>query len=172
MDDPQQLSANAALASALVALFALALSIIGLVQSKSASKDAQVAREKASNAQWKMSEHLEAIAASLTGGMAPSASMGGQLTARLVRRERGERLVIANVGTHPLRIGDVAVDPPNVLVGDMLQELQGSELLPGEDQTVPAVLTFGTRLPLRVTLRWTDLDGQPHEREQLVNLSD
>lgn len=54
--------AAAAIVSVVVALAALVVSIVGLVRSNTASKDAQAARENATSAQWKMSEHLEAIA--------------------------------------------------------------------------------------------------------------
>ncbi|WP_030159198.1 hypothetical protein [Glycomyces sp. NRRL B-16210] len=175
MKDPQYLAAVAAILTALIALFALGLSIIGVVQSKSASKDAQAAREKASDAQWKMTEHLETIAVSLRESSisgAAAGSLGGQLTARLVRRGRGESLVVANVGTQPVRVEDIAViDQPNILIASQVEPLRGSELLPGEDHSVLAALSLGTRLPLKVALKWSDFDGQQHEREQLVNFS-
>jgi len=176
MNDPQVLAAVASLLSALVALFALGLSILGLIQSKSASKDAQAAREQASNAQWKMSEHLEAIAKSLRNGASlstPSESLPGQLTARLVRRGRGERLVVANVGTQPVRIEGIdVIDQPNVLIRTQVDPLIGSDLLPGEDHSVLAAPSLGTRLPLKVLLEWSDPDGHLQQREQLVNFSD
>lgn len=178
MDDPQNLAAAAALISAGIALLALILGIIGLIQSKSASKDAeaasreaQAARESSSDAQWKMTEHLGAIAVSMRDGASTSEKAAGQLTSRLVQRGRSHRLVVANVGTAPVRIEDISVGQDDVLIGDMVESLRGSELLPGEDHSILAAITFGTNMPLNVTLRWTDPDGQSHEREQTVNFS-
>lgn len=63
MDDPDAVMAAAAVVSALFAGLAVVLSVIGMVRSTRASRDAQAAREDATSAQWKMSEHLETIAA-------------------------------------------------------------------------------------------------------------
>jgi len=163
--------------SAAMAVLATGLSIVGLMRSVSASKDAQAAREKASTAQWKMSEHLEAIAEAqaqaariAAQGGAPPTRDHGRLSARLVRQGRGERLVVANVGTMAVTVDGVEVQP-NVLLGDQVDEIVGAELDPGEDLTLLAALTMGTRLPLSVTMRWRDSQGATHERVQTVTLS-
>jgi hypothetical protein len=62
MSDPDVIVAVSALASAIVALGALVVSISSVIRSTKAGKDAQAAREAASTAQWKMSEHLQVIA--------------------------------------------------------------------------------------------------------------
>lgn len=172
MDDPETVMAVAAIVSAVFALAALIVSIVGLVRSVSASKDAQNAREKATGAQWKMSEHLEAIAEAqaraLERGGQPAGGVGGKLSARLVSVGRGDRLIIANVGTQALTVEDIGLDHPNVLVHGATESVIGAELEPGEDLSMIAGLTLGTKLPLTVTLRWRDSGGETHERVQRV----
>lgn len=172
------LNAAATIASAIIALAALSVSIIGLVRSNSASKDAQAARENATSAQWKMSEHLQAIAEA-QAETARSAThpkstgvgqVGGRLSARLVYGGRSHRLTIANVGTQTLTVEGIEVDPDDVLVGQGKAEIVGAELDPGEDFSLLAALTLGTKLPLTVTTRWRDASGAHHERVQKVTI--
>ncbi|MDN3243188.1 hypothetical protein [Glycomyces tritici] len=171
----QQLSDNAALLSALIALLALVISLIGLMQSRSASKDSKTARDKASDAQWKMSEHLEAIAGSLRIPERSSGSpvpMTGLLTGRLVERSGIGMLVVANIGPQTVRVEGIAADQPYILRRDQIEILIGSELLPGEHCTIPANLGFGTSLPARVTFKWIGPDGELRERIQALSISE
>lgn len=177
MGDPEVVMAAGAVVSAVIALGALVLSIIGLVRSNSAAKDAQTAREDATSAQWKMSEHLETIAeaqaqaalATAHGGSV-SGRAAGRLSARLASAGRGERLIVANVGTQALTIESIDVDE-DVLTAGQIEEVLGAELEPGEDVSLVVGISFGTRLPLTVTLGWRDHDGQARERVQKVTLA-
>lgn len=38
------------------------------------------------------------------------------------------------------------------------------------DWSLLAAITMGTEIPINVTLRWRDSDGEPHERTQMVTL--
>lgn len=180
MKDPQVLAAVAASVSALTAVAALVLSIIGLVRSNSASKDAVGAKENAASAQWKMNEYLQTIAEAqaeaakqLARGGTPSNHRPGKLSARLVRSGlgRGHRLIVANVGTEPLMIDGIDVQSADILAHGATADFVGAELEPGEDVSIPAALDFETRLPLDVTLRWRGSSGEPHQRTQRVPLS-
>jgi hypothetical protein len=171
VDDPQEVMAAAAVVSAAIALVALGISIVGLVRSKSASKDAQAARENSLSAQWKMTEHLEVIAeaqarAATTGQ--PVSRSGGRLSARLINTGRSSRLIVANVGTESLTVRGVETDSNFVL--DDLADIVGAELDPGEELSLIAAITMGTKLPAAVTMRWADSLGE-HERTQMVTLS-
>lgn len=176
MDDPEVVMAAAALASALFAALAVVLSVIGMVRSTRASQDAQAAREDATSAQWKMSEHLEAIAAAqaeaakaMAAGRPTTGPRGGRLSARLAKRGRGERITVANVGAEPATIVDILVDQPSILVSDQVEGARGAELDPGEEFHLVVALTLGTRFPIEVTLRWQDSNGVT-ERVQRLSL--
>jgi hypothetical protein len=178
MNNPEVVMAVAAVISALLALGALGVSIVGLVRSVSASKDAQTAREKATSAQWKMSEHLEAIAEAqaeavqaVARGRTTVDRVAGKLSARLMGRGRGQSFIVANVGTGPLTIEGIELDQPDVLVHDALAGVLGAELEPGEDLSMIAGLSLANRLPITVTLRWRDHDGEIRERVQKVSMS-
>ena len=178
MNDTEIVMAGATVASAAVALTALIVSIVGMVRSNSASRDAQAARENATSAQWKMSEHLQAIAeaqaiaaqAAAAEGRSTVGSRSGRLSARLVDRGRSQRLVVANVGTRALTIEGIYVDQ-DILVGGVADDVAGASLEPGEDVALIAALTLGTRFPVSVTMRWRDDNGEQHERTQRVTLS-
>jgi hypothetical protein len=176
--DPQAVMAAGTVASAVFAALALVLSIVGLVRSARASMEATAARQDATAAQWKMSEHLEAIAAATAeaaqaaarGESAPSAVMrGGRLSARLWRSGRSERLSIANTGAESVTVLEVDLDDPSILVGGAREALQGAELDPGEQLDVVAALSMATRLPINVRLLWRDASGE-HAREQRLTL--
>ena len=92
----------------------------------------------------------------------------GRLSARLEPRGRGHRLIVANVGTASVTVEGVEVEPSNTVLGT--EDLAGAELEPGEDYSLPAAITFGTKLPLAVALRWQDSSGESEERTQTVPL--
>lgn len=166
--------AAAAVVSAGIAGLAIVLSIIGLVSSAKASTKAQDARNDATNAQWKMSEHLEAIAAAqadaarAAGGSTPI-GVGGKLSARLVPSGRHSyKLVVANVGTQALIIEAIEAGQEDILIG--ANDVIEAQLEPGEEVSLLAAITMGTEIPINVTLRWRDSDGESHERLQKVTL--
>ena len=179
--DTSEWAAVAAVVSATMALGSLVVSIWSVVRSTNAVNDAQVAREMATTAQWKMTEHLQVIAeAQATMAQALSAkgsgtyvagspiSQGGRLSARLVHRGRSDRIVVANVGVEEVEVLSVEVDPDVLVEGDA--SVEGVSLEPGEDFTLIAALTFGDALPLNVTMRWRDSEGE-RERTQKVTYS-
>ena len=175
MDDPEVVMAAAALASALFAALAIVLSVIGMVRSTRASRDAQAAREDATSAQWKMSEHLETIAAAqaeaakaMAAGQPTTGPRGGRLSARLAKRGRGERITVANVGAEPVTILDIVVDQPSILVSDQLEGARDAQLDPGEEFHLAVALTLGTRFPIEVTLRWQDSNGVTERVQRLT----
>lgn len=85
-------------------------------------------------------------------------------------RGRSERLIIANVGMQVVTIEVIALDQ-DVLIGDQVEEMRGAELEPGEEVSLLVGLTLVTKLPLTITLRWRDHDGEAKERIQKVTLS-
>lgn len=173
---------GSAVASSVIALGALVVSIVGAVRSTKAAKDAQAARELASSAQWKMSEHLQAIAEAQAKlvqvartqsggeqmGLLVAPKGGGRLSARLSKVGRSERLVVANVGTEEVEVLGVDVDPDVSVSG--APSIEGVSLDPGEDFAQLVAITMGTRLPLAVTMRWRDSSGE-QERTQKVTFS-
>lgn len=179
MDLTDWLQASSAIASAVFALGAVVVSIWSVIRSTNASKDSQAARELASTAQWKMTEHLQVIAeaqaavARNLGSTAPTSQsigprQGGRLSARLVKIGRSERVLIANVGVEPVEV--LAVDlPPDIAVSGA-PSIEGVELDPGEDFGILVAITMGTVLPITVTMRWRDTTGE-RERTQKVTLS-
>lgn len=173
------LQASSAVATAIIALGALLVSIWSVVRSTKASKDSQAARELASTAQWKMTEHLQVIAeaqatlaknlgtSTLAGG-SPTPTQGGRLSARLVKSGRSERLVVANVGVETVEVVSVEI-PPDIAVGGA-PSIEGVELDPGEDFAIVVGITMGTSLPVTVTMRWRDSRGE-QKRTQKVTFS-
>ena len=177
MDLSDWLQASSAIASAIFALGALVVSIWSVVRSTKASKDAQGARELASSAQWKMTEHLQVIAEaqatvaknlkSGTPGGAAVQTQGGRLSARLTKVGRSERLAVANVGVEALEVVSVDV-PPDIAVSGA-PSIDDVELDPGEDFGIVVAITMGTSLPITVTMRWRDSRGE-QERTQKLSL--
>lgn len=173
------LLASSAVASALFALGALIVSIWSAIRSTKAAKDSQTAREMASTAQWKMTEHLQVIAESQaklaqsleSGGSVANVgrtAQGGRLSARLVKTGRSERVLIANVGVEPVEVISVDI-PPDIEVSGA-PSIEGVDLDPGEDFGIVVAITMGTRLPITVLMKWRDSLGE-HERNQMVTLS-
>ena len=179
MDLKDWLLASSAVASALFALGALAVSIWSVVRSTKAGKGAQAARELAGTTQWKMTDHLQVIAESqaklahnlgtdASAGQAALTSRGGRLSARLVRMVRSDRLLIANVGVKPVEV--ISVDVPAEIAVNGAPSIEGVELDPGEDFGIVVDISMGTSLPVTVTMRWRDSGGE-HELTQEVTLS-
>lgn len=169
------------MASAVIALGALVVSIWSAIRSTKAGKDAQTARETASTAQWKMSEHLQAIAEAqakvaeaavsptMPGGSASSPTkQGGRLSARLTKMGNSARITVANVGVEEVEVLSVDVAPDVSAHGG--PSIEGVSLDPGEDFSLMAEITLDTSLPLTVRMRWRDSGGE-QEREQKVTFS-
>ena len=178
MNTNDWLVAASAIASAVIALGALIVSIWSAVRSTKAAKDSQSARELASTAQWKMTEHLQVIAeaqatvAKNLQGATPAKgsatqTQGGRLSARLIKVGRSERLVVANVGVESLEVLSVEV-PPDIAVSGA-PSIDGVDLDPGEDFGIVVAITMGTTLPVLVTMRWRDSRGE-QERTQKLSL--
>ena len=176
--DPQAVMAAGTVVTALFSALALVVSIVGLVRSARASSEATAARQDANAAQWKMSEHLEAIAAATADavqatargdGTTSAVMRGGRLSARLWRAGRSERLSVANTGAESVTVMDVELEDPSILVGGALESLQGAELDPGDQLDAVVALSMATKLPMNVRLRWRDASGE-HNRDQRLTL--
>jgi hypothetical protein len=175
--DPQAVMAAGTVATVVFAALALLVSIVGLVRSTRASSEATSARQDANAAQWKMSEHLEAIAAATADAVKAAARgdavsgavlRGGRLSARLWKAGRSERLSIANTGAESVTIMDIELDDPSILVHGARESVHGAELDPGEQLDLVVGLSMATKLPMNVRLRWHDASGEQTRKQRLT----
>lgn len=155
----------------------LASLVLWRFERKARREDAEEQGRKIAALWNRQNEALEKIAdatkalAELGGGQTAlerAHAEGAQLSARLQEAARGHhRLVVENLGPGGAQLRTIeAIGDQHVLIEP--DAGLPAELLPSESHTVIAALSFGTRLPLEVLVRWIDGRGEQERVQALM----